>query len=102
MKMTGYIKGHLYFWVNYLDVTKRYPQVEVLVYAGENLSDEDVEPTWYFQFADSVASGGLVTETAGGDRRCCLVKQSATDRPLTVDQLCVKLREAAARNATKT
>jgi len=46
------------------------------VYVGKNLSDEDTEDTWYFQFADAYAKGGSILESAGGDRRVsCLVAQ---------------------------
>jgi hypothetical protein len=96
--MTNRYKHHrVYYRLKFIDVGALYPSFDTLVYIGENLSEEDTEPTWYFQFADSVASFGAIDETSGGDRRVCLVKASEKDVPLSPDELAEELRKAALR-----
>lgn len=67
--------GEVYFRLTFPDVTMAYPKIETFVFVGKNLSDEDQEDIWYFQFADSYVKFGSILETAGGDRRVRLLKQ---------------------------
>jgi hypothetical protein len=52
--------GEVYFRVTYPGASMRYPLIESLVFVGKNLSDEDIEDTWYFQFADSYTQSGSI------------------------------------------
>ncbi len=66
-------------------------------FVGKNLSDEDTEDTWYFQFADSFAKGGSVLNSDGGDRRVtCLIK-SELDDMLDDERLLKELSAARTR-----
>ena len=95
--MTGrFTVGELYFRVKYAEAAKRYPLVESFVYVGKNLSDEDTEDTWYFQFADSYAKHGSILEGSGGDRRVsCLLARELGDM---LDDAQLPGELAAARN----
>lgn len=56
-----FLAGQLYFFVTYCDPQLRYPIVESYVFLGMNLSDEDLDDTWYFQPAlDYVRFGSAV------------------------------------------
>ena len=75
-----FIVGDVYFRVKYADHPKKFPLCESLLFIGKNLSDEDTEDVWYFQFADSCAKQGPILETSGGDRRvACLTENELTD-----------------------
>ena len=75
-----FIVGDVYFRVKYADRHRRFPLCESLVFIGKNLSDEDTEDVWYFQFADSCAKHGSILETSGGDRRvACLTASELAD-----------------------
>jgi len=68
-----FIVGEVYFRAKYTDRARRFPLLESFVFIGKNLSDEDTEDVWYFQFADSFAKHGSILETSGGDRRVACV-----------------------------
>jgi hypothetical protein len=53
--MQKYLENEYYFRITYHDVNMVYPNVEVFLYVGTNLADDDVEETAYFQFIDSCA-----------------------------------------------
>jgi hypothetical protein len=72
--------GEVYFRIKYAEPGRKYPLIDSFVYVGKNLSDEDVEDTWYFQFADSYAKHGSILAGSGGDRRVsCLVGRDLGD-----------------------
>lgn len=56
--MRKFKKGEVYFRIVYPDSGFLYPIIESFVYIGMNLSDEDKEDTWYFQFAKDFAEHG--------------------------------------------
>jgi len=62
--------GEVYFRVTYPGSSMKYPRIESFVFVGKNLSDENIEDSWYFQFADLYAQYVSILETSGGDRRC--------------------------------
>lgn len=56
--MNRFIEGEVYFRLVYPDSSFLYPIIESFVYIGMNLSAEDKEDTWYFQFAKDFAEHG--------------------------------------------
>lgn len=71
-----FVVGEVYFEVKYPDPSMKYPLIESFVFLGKNLSDEETEDTWYFQYADSFAKHGSVLTSRGGDRRvACLTER---------------------------
>jgi len=89
--------GELYFRIKYAEPERRYPLIESFVYVGMNLSAEDTEDTWYFQFADSHGKSGSILKSSGGDRRVsCLTKDALGDM-LDDKKLVAELKEAKMR-----
>ena len=86
--------GEVYFRVTYPGPSLNYPLIESFVFVGKNLSDEDTEDTWYFQFADSYAKSGSILEGAGGDRRVVCVNQDELAEMFNEEQLLEKLKAA--------
>jgi hypothetical protein len=89
--------GDVYFRVTFGDPGLLYPKIESFVYVGQNLSPEDREATWYFQFADSYAKFGSVLETEAGDRRMVLVPSSELSDMIDIAALSAMLAQAADR-----
>ncbi len=58
-----FLAGQIYFFVTYCDPQLRYPIIESYVFLGMNLSDEDLEDTWYFQPAPDFVNFGSAVET---------------------------------------
>ena len=94
-----FIVGEVYFRVTYPGPTLNYPLIESLIYVGKNLSDEDSEDTWYFQFAESYAKSGSILETSGGDRGVVCVNQHELHEMFDQDQLLAKLSAARERRS---
>jgi hypothetical protein len=92
-----FVIGEVYFRITYPGPSLKYPQIESLVFVGKNLSDEDTEDTWYFQFADSYAKSGSILESPGGDRRVVCVERDGLHEIFNEDQLLEKLRAARQR-----
>jgi len=74
-----------------------YPTIESLVFVGKNLSDEDKEDTWYFQFASSYGRVGSFLKTKKGDRRAVLATKRDLGEIFDLDELTAKLKAAAKR-----
>jgi hypothetical protein len=89
--------GEVYFRVKYAEPSMKYPLIESFVFLGENLSDEDTQDTWYFQFADSFAKHGSVLQGPGGDRRVSCVSRNELEDMLDSEQLLRELSQAASR-----
>lgn len=71
--MGKYIEGEVYFRLVYPDSGFLYPIVESFVYVGMNLSDEDKEDTWYFQFVkDFARHGNFINSKNIGCKVSCL------------------------------
>jgi hypothetical protein len=94
-----FIVGDVYFRVKYADSHRRFPLCESLVFIGKNLSDEDTEDTWYFQFADAYAKHGSILETGGGDRRAACLTASELADMLDDRGLLVELSAARRRRS---
>jgi hypothetical protein len=62
--MQKYLENEYYFRITYHDVNMVYPNVEVFLFVGTNLSDDDTEETAYFQFIDSCAEASALARKA--------------------------------------
>ena len=99
---TDYIVGEVYFRVTYPDAKLCFPQVESFVFVGRNLSDEDLEDAWYFQFLDSYArSGSILEPQTGQDRRVSVVQASDLGEMLDIQGLVEELTEAKERRSAR-
>jgi hypothetical protein len=96
-----FIVGEVYFRVKYPGPTMDYPTMDSLVFIGKNLSDEDTEDTWYFQFADAYAKTGSVLSNSGGDRRVVCVPRNELHEMLDDHQLLEKIIAATRRRRAK-
>lgn len=94
-----FIVGDVYFRVKYVDRPRGFPLCESLVFIGKNLSDEDTEDVWYFQFADSRAKHGSILETSGGDRRVACLTESELADVLDDQELLAELSAARRRRS---
>ena len=54
-----YIYKNVYYRLTFSDAEMLYPTISTFVFVGLNLSEEDTEDTYYFQFIDSYTSSGL-------------------------------------------
>lgn len=95
-----FIVGDVYFQVKYADSSRRFPLCESLVFVGKNLSDDDTEDIWYFQFANSCAKHGSILETTGGDRRVACLTASELGDMLDDRGLIAELSAARRRRST--
>jgi hypothetical protein len=93
--------GEVYFRVTYPGPSLNYPLVESFVFVGRNLSEEDAEDTWYFQFADSFAEFGSILAGRGGDRRVRCLAANELDEMLDTAKLAVELEAATARRLAR-
>jgi hypothetical protein len=96
-----YIVGEVYFRITYPGPSLNYPMIESFVFVGKNLSDEDAEETWYFQFADSYAKFGSILANSEGDRRVACVTQTELQEMFNEEQLLENLRVARQRRSSK-
>jgi hypothetical protein len=94
---TEYREGEVYYRLTFPDAGLFYPQVETFVFVGKNLSDEDTEETWYFQFAVRYAKSGSILKNKGGDRKVCLATRSNLADMLDLAGLIKELEMAATR-----
>jgi hypothetical protein len=93
----AFIVGEVYFQVKYAEYTRKYPLIDSFVYVGKNLSEEDSEETWYFQFGDSFGTYGSVLDNSGGDRRVSCLAVNELSSMLNEERLMDELRAAAQR-----
>jgi hypothetical protein len=96
-----YIAGEVYFRITYPGPSLNYPLIESFVFVGKNLSDEDTEDIWYFQFADFYAKFGSILANPEGDRRVACVTQNELQEMFDEQQLLEKLRAARQRRSSK-
>jgi hypothetical protein len=92
-------EGDLYFRLTFSDPEMRYPQIETFVFVGKNLSDEDTEDTWYFQFSSDYAANGSVRRGAPEGQRVSLATARDLDDMLDLDGLVQELEAAGGRRA---
>ena len=92
-----YVVGKNYYRVTYLDSNQSCPRIETFVYIGLNLSDDDYDDTWYFQFIDSCVEHGSPLEGREGEFNMRLVKSDNLSEMLSVDQLATELEAAEQR-----
>jgi len=89
--------GEVYFRIKYAEPLRKYPLIDSFVFVGKNLSDEDLEDTWYFQFADSFAKDGSILQGPGGDRRVSCLTFSEIEEMRDEKQLLAELSSARNR-----
>lgn len=78
--MIEYSEGEVYFRLVYPDRGLLFPIVESFVYVGMNLSDEDREDTWYFQFAsDYAVHGSFLKSEHTGCKVTCVNSSSLSE-----------------------
>jgi|GEM_PF-2552242 len=87
--------GNLYFRVTYPDPEGLFPGVETFIFIGKNLSDEDIEDTWYFQPARDYFQYGSAVKNNGLAVVC--VDSSSASEMLDVSRLHDVLSDAADR-----
>jgi hypothetical protein len=92
-----YSSGDVYFRIVYPDAGLLYPVIQSFVFIGKNLSDEDVEETWYFQFADDYAKYGSVLDSQEGDLKVSCETKETVSCMLDQNGLIEELEVAAAR-----
>jgi hypothetical protein len=93
-----YIVGEMYFRITYPGRSMNYPNIQSFVFVGKNLSDEDAEDTWYFQFADSYAKFGSFLESQVSELPvACLTKDKLEHDMLDEDELLDALKSARER-----
>ena len=93
------VVGEVYFRITYPGPSLNYPQIESFVFVGKNLSDEDTDDTWYFQFSGSYAKSGSILAGSGGDRRVVCVSQAELPEMFNEEQLLEKLKAARQRRS---
>jgi hypothetical protein len=97
-----FVVGEVYFRVKYAEASRRFPLFDSFVFVGINLSDEDTEDTWYFQFADSYAkSGSILDPNSGDDRRVSCLTANDTEEMLNDEQLLIELDRARRRRSNQ-
>jgi hypothetical protein len=93
--------GEVYYCIKYAEAGRKYPLIDSFVYVGKNLSEEDTEGTWYFQFADSyVKDGSILTDGSRNRRVSCLAARELSDM-LDERQLVEHLAAARQRRLSK-
>lgn len=97
-----YREGEVYYRLTFPDAGLFYPQMETFVFVGKNLSDEDTEDTWYFQFADDYAKFGSILKSNNGDRKVCLVTHRDLADMLDLTALIKELEMAVTRRRAGT
>lgn len=96
-KASDLVEGDVYYRITFPDVEQKFPLVESFVFLGTNLSDEDDETTWYFQFAEGYARHGSILASKGGDRRVRCLRAAELEEMLSVEELTKELQSAASR-----
>jgi hypothetical protein len=97
MTNNTYREGKIYFRLTFSDAGLIFPKIETFVFVGKNLSDEDTEDTWYFQFADSYSRFGSVRTSAAGDRKVCRLLIHDLSEMLDLPNLMKELESAERR-----
>ena len=98
LSQATFAAGEIYFFVTYPDVKMCFPLIESYVYLGMNLSDEDHEDTWYFQWASDFSKYGSALE--GTERPVFCAKKDELNEFQNAKQLASTMELAAARRAT--
>jgi hypothetical protein len=70
-----HVLGHIYFRVTYPDVKMHYPCIETFIYLGMNLSEEDIEDTWYFQSVTDYVRHGSALEGVERPVSCAAIEE---------------------------
>ncbi len=90
-----YEVGEVYFRVTYPDAQMLYPTIETFVYLGMNFSDEDLEDTWYFQWASDFSEHGSALE--GTERPVSCAEKDELHEFQNAEQLASTMELATAR-----
>lgn len=92
-----YQKGEVYYQLTYPEIRMLYPNIQSFVFVGKNLSPEDENDIWYFQFSDSYARYGSILDSDRGDRKVIGLAKDELEQMLDLEGLTSKLRAAAVR-----
>lgn len=87
-----YIYENVYYRLTFSDAEMLYPTISTFVFAGLNLSENDTEDTYYFQFIDSFTSSGSAAESnPQGDFRVTSLVKNDLPEMLTLEELQLNL-----------
>ena len=90
----NFIKGEVYYRLTFPDQELLYPIIESFVFIGMNLSDEDKDDSWYFQFAHGYGKYGSVVDTNLGDRKVLVLKKEQLEEMFNTESLVTALQSA--------
>ena len=89
-----FINGEVYYRLKFPDPDLCYPLIDSFVFIGMNLSDEDQEDVWYFQFAEGYGKFGSVVDTNLGDRKVLVLNRDQLDEMFNTESLVTALESA--------
>ena len=95
-----FVIGGLYFSLFYHDEHLRLPEIETLIYLGENVGSSDGEPIHSFQTAASFQRNGLWTHLSLEQRDAIALRlfgNDALDPICDLDGLIVQLNELSSK-----
>ena len=96
-----YIIKNVYFRLTFSDAKLLYPTISTFVFVGLNLSEEDAEDTYYFQFIDSFTSSGSAAESnPEGDFRVTSLVKDDLPEMLTLEELHLNLKACEDKRLT--
>lgn len=99
--MNSFLEGQVYFRVTYPDGSMSIPVIETFVFIGKNLSEEDSEDTWYFEFGeDYVFLGNAVVSDKQGIR-VCILGESELGSMHDIARLAAELEAASERRSER-
>ena len=94
--------GEVYFHITYSGRGMRYPLIESLVYLGKNLSDKDIDNTWYFQpSSDYGRHGSALDHDATLERPVYSFSEREIADILDIANLASELERAAVRRVSR-
>lgn len=96
-----FVEGDLYYRITYPDRNLLYPSIETFVFIGQNLSDDDTMPTWYFQYAKDFGRHGSILGSDQGDRLVCTVTEEDKGDMLDMHGMLSELTDASNRRKDK-
>lgn len=99
--MNIFVEGQVYFMVTYPEMVMAYPEIQSFVYLGKNLSDEDVEDSWYFQPLDDYVKNGSSLTSREEIREVICITKETIEAMLDDENLFDEIRAASLRRSPK-
>lgn len=87
-------KGEVYYRLTFPDQGLLYPIIESFVFIGMDLSEEDNEDSWYFQFAHGYGKFGSVVDTNLGDRKVLVLIKEQLEEMFNTESLVTALQSS--------